>query len=184
MATKYKQNSSDAVLLIVHKLHVHCWWVSLIAGLEYGMKQWNRKWNGTVNVLVTANSCSCMALFFKVELATMCLGHLSHCRGCMSKSSYSTMHGSHAHHCHGRLLLRLWDSGVTKNRLRCTDEDQNKETENRALISAITFFFLSMKTITIVLWSQTLVFRSRVWLCKTTITKHLMMSQQWYHAWI
>ena len=25
-------------------------WVSLIAGLEYGMEQWNGKWNGTVNV--------------------------------------------------------------------------------------------------------------------------------------
>ena len=38
--------------------------------------------------------------------------------------------------------------------------------------------------LTIVLRSQMLVFRLRVWLCKTTTTKHLMMSQQWYHAWI
>ena len=29
-------------------------WVSLIAGLEYGMEQWNGKWNGTMNV----QSCS------------------------------------------------------------------------------------------------------------------------------
>ena len=25
-----------------------CIWASLIAGLEYGMDQWNGKWNGTV----------------------------------------------------------------------------------------------------------------------------------------
>jgi len=25
-------------------------WVFLIAGLKYGMEQWNGKWNGTVNV--------------------------------------------------------------------------------------------------------------------------------------
>jgi len=25
-------------------------WVSLIAGLEYGMEWWNGKWNGMVNV--------------------------------------------------------------------------------------------------------------------------------------
>ena len=24
-------------------------WVSLIAGLKYGMERWNGKWNGTVN---------------------------------------------------------------------------------------------------------------------------------------
>ena len=25
-------------------------WVSLIAGMEYGMERWNGKWKGTVNV--------------------------------------------------------------------------------------------------------------------------------------
>ena len=40
---------------------------------------------------------------------------------------------------------------------------------------------LSTKTMTIVLRSQTLVFRSSVWLSNTTVAKHLM-SQQWYHA--
>ena len=29
-------------------------WVSLIAGMEYGMERWNGKWNGTVHV----HSCS------------------------------------------------------------------------------------------------------------------------------
>ena len=45
----------------VDKKYLVCWGVSLIAGMEYGMKQWNGKWNGkwngTVNVH-TANLCS------------------------------------------------------------------------------------------------------------------------------
>ena len=49
---------------------------------------------------------------------------------------------------------------------RCTDKDRSEETEDRALIYAIKHRHssLSTKTITIVLRSQTLVFRSRVWL--------------------
>ena len=31
-----------------------------------------------------------LALFFKIELAAMCLGLLSHCRGYMSKSSVAS----------------------------------------------------------------------------------------------
>ena len=38
--------------------------------------------------------------------------------------------------------------------------------------------------ITIVLWNQTLALCMRVWLCSTTITKHLVMSYHQYHAWI
>ena len=66
----------------------------------------------------------------------------------------------------------------------CTDEDRSEETEDRALISAITFKFVheDYNYTTIVLRSQALVFRPRVWVCKTTVTKDLMMSQQWYHA--
>ena len=33
-----------------HVLNHPDWGVSLIAGMEYGMEQWNGKWNGTVNV--------------------------------------------------------------------------------------------------------------------------------------
>ena len=62
--------------------------VSLIAGMEYGMEQWNGKWNGTVNV----HSCVLQVLSFKVELATVCLGLLSHHRGCMRKSSACCQH--------------------------------------------------------------------------------------------
>ena len=65
----------------------------------------------------------------------------------------------------------------------CTDEDRSEETEDRALISAITFKFVheDYNYTTIVLQSQALAFRWRVMVCKTTVTKHLMMSQQRYH---
>ena len=66
---------------------------SLITGMEYGMERWNGKWNGTVNV----HSCSQLVLqmlSFKVELATVCLGLLSHRRGCMRKSSACCQHSS------------------------------------------------------------------------------------------
>ena len=60
---------------------------------------------------------------------------------------------------------------------RYTDEDRSEETEDRALIPAITFFFgHEDDSITIVSRSQILVFRMRVWHCKTTITKQLMTS--------
>ena len=55
--------------------------------------RWNGIWNGTVNV----HSCSKLVLqvlSFKVELATVCLGLLSHRRGCMRKSSACCQHSS------------------------------------------------------------------------------------------
>ena len=65
---------------------------------------------------------------------------------------------------------------------RCADKDRSKETEDWALISALNTMKFVYKDYTIVLRSRTLVFRSRVWLCKTAITEHLMMSQQQYHG--
>ena len=83
----------------------------------------------------------------------MCLGLLSHRRGCMNKhmlpafflvwyddvtydqnlkspeTSYSTMLRSHVYYCYGRLLLRLSDLGVTK--------DRGAQTETKASV----FFF-------------------------------------------
>ena len=35
-----------------------------------------------------------MERFFKVELATMCLGVLSYCKGCMNKSSACCQHST------------------------------------------------------------------------------------------
>ena len=69
---------------------------------------------------------------------------------------------------------------------RCTEEDRNKDTEDRACITSFYhhIFVHEGNSITVVLRNQTLAFRMRVWLYKTTITKDLMMNQQWYHAWI
>ena len=44
--------------------------------------------------IVAANSYCMQVLSFKVELATVCLGLLSHHRGCMRKSSACCQHSS------------------------------------------------------------------------------------------
>ena len=79
----------------------------------------------------------------------------------------------------------LWDLGVTMQELRCTDKDPKwRDWGSSTDFCHQAHSSLSTKTITIVLQSQTLVFRLRVWLCKSTVRKFLMMSQQQYHAWI
>ena len=87
--------------------------------------------------------------------------------------------------CVGATLTALLATKVVRPRSDrgsgCTGKDQSKETEDRALISAIKFVY---QDCTIVLQSRTLVFRLRVWPCKTIITEHLMTSQQQHHAGI
>ena len=63
---------------------------------------------------------------------------------------------------------------------RCTDEGRSKETKGQALISAIKIFSKTFNNYSHA--SQTLGVRVRVWLYKTTITKHLMMSWLQYHV--
>ena len=46
LATKQKAEE----VLMKKRQEIYLGWVSLIAGLEYGMERWNGKWNGTVNV--------------------------------------------------------------------------------------------------------------------------------------
>ena len=124
------------------------------------------------------------------------LGLLLHCRGCIRKSSGASFLPCLASWCHSkkmglpdlrvrrlatapctgatittvkwRLLLRLWYLGMTKDQR--ADKDWSKETEDWALISAITYFCSWRYSITIVSRSQTLTFHLRVRLCKTTIT--------------
>ena len=78
------------------------------------------------------------------------------------------------------LLLRKAATKVVRprsdQRLKYTDDDHSKETEDRQLIPAITYFGHIDNSIAIVSQSQTVVFRTRVWLCKTTIAEHLMVS--------
>ena len=86
-------------------------------------------------------------------------------------------------------LLRKAATEVLKPRseqgLRGIDKDQSEESEDRALLNICYHIFVHKgKSTTIVSQNQTLGFCTRVWLCKTTITKHLVMSQQQYYAWI
>ena len=136
-------------------------WVSLIAGMEYGMDRWNGKWNGMVNV---HNLCRWRCS--SVELASMCLGLLSHCRGYMSKSSACCQHSSlssimisqselgvHEDQFYAQeprlLVLRKAATKVVRPRSdrgsRCTDKDRSEETEDRALISAIKHIQVSLR---------------------------------------
>ena len=98
--------------------------------------EWNGKGNGTVNVYTN----------FKVELATMCLGLLSHCRVYTCKSSgpsilpclvsdvtvrtrapqrLATVSCTYYWKAATKVLIPRSDQG-----LRCTDEDQSEVTED------------------------------------------------------
>ena len=80
------------------------------------------------------------------------------------------------------LLLRKAATKVVRPRsdqgtqVKYTDDDRSKETEDRQLIPAITYFGHIDNSIAIVSQSQTVVFDMRVWLCMATIAEHLMVS--------
>ena len=63
-------------------------------GIWNGMVEWNggwtMEWNGELMYIVAANSCTWRCS----SKLTMCLGVLSHHRGCMSKSSVCWQHSS------------------------------------------------------------------------------------------
>ena len=115
----------------------------------------------------------------------MCLGLLSHCRVCITKSGacwqhsalssimmsrselgvpgdqvYNTMHRRHTYY--SRVLLRLLDQGVTEDRGVQTKTEAKTEDRTSTNFCHQAHSSLSMKTITIVLQSQALVFCLRV----------------------
>ena len=84
--------------------------------------------------------------------------------------------------CSSRLnQLLVYVSGMLSPCRGC----MSKSNEDRAVLNFCHHIFDHQgNSITMVTQNQTLGFRMRAWLCKTTITKHLMMSQQQYHAWL
>ena len=146
--------------------------------------------------------CIVTALFFMVELGSMCLGLLSQFRGCMSRSSLrfglcapwssvtpqslqgltslvatvvsmASLHGT---------VAGLWSELSSWYQTRKNGGNMHWLKIEHALISAIKHVQVCLwRLYYVVLWSRTLIFRLRIWLCKTTTTEHLM-SQQWYHA--
>ena len=138
-------------------------------------------------------------LFFKVELANVCLGLLSHLRGCRASSVHVAsilpcpVSGCHSQNsggprrpasvpCIGATLTAVKRKAATKvvrptsdRGSRCTDNEQSKKTEDRTL----NFCHQAQKTASTVLQSQNLFFIRE---SGFAVAKHLMMGQQRYHA--
>ena len=129
-------------------------WVSLIAGMEYGMERWMH--------IVTANSCSCH-----------CSSRLSSLL-CVSRALVSSQRLYEQVQCLFSAFFFVWYHNVTVMQnlgpqrpaysimhrrprsdqgLRCTDKDWSKETKERALISAIKHIQFVCKTA--IIWQST-----------------------------